>query len=87
MSDPIVAAMNVVLAGLAVVIVGHCYRGYDRNNSRPLAFLGLGIALITFPSFAVYLFVLLANGPAYVDVIAVAQVGGLVAILYAFRGA
>jgi hypothetical protein len=87
MSDPLVVGANVLLAGLAVLIVGHCYRGYDRNESRPLAFLGLGIALITFPSFVVYLLVRVYGAPAYVDLLVLAQVSGLISMLYAFRGA
>jgi hypothetical protein len=50
-------------------------------------FLGAGIALITLPSFVVYIVVSLTTAPAYVDLLVLTQVGGLVAILYAFRGA
>jgi hypothetical protein len=87
MTDPLVLGLNALVAGLAGVVVWQCYRGYARNGSRPLAFLGLGIALIAFPSFAVFALVSLANAPPYVDVLVVARVCGLLAVLYAFRGA
>ena len=87
MSDLPILVSATVPAVLGLLIVGHCYRGYDRNGSRPLAFLGLGIALLTLPSFVMYVLVALVGVPAYVDLIVLAQVGGLLSVLYAFRGA
>ncbi|WP_276258781.1 DUF7521 family protein [Haloglomus litoreum] len=86
-ADPVVVAASLLVAALALLVVAQCYRGYVRNGSRPLLFLGLGIGLVTLPS-------LLLSGasvafavPAYVDVVVVAQTLGLLSMLYAFTRA
>lgn len=87
MSDLPILLSATIPAVLGALIVGHCYRGYDRNGSRPVAFLGVGIALLTLPPFVMYVLVALTDLPAYVDLIVLAQIGGLLSVLYAFRGA
>ena len=85
--EPMVVAASLFAAVLSLVVVAQCYRGYVRNRSRPLAFLGLGIALVTLPSFLLSPVSLVFDVPAYVDVVVLAQTLGLLSLLYAFTRA
>ena len=85
--EPIVLAASLLAAALSLLVVTQCYRGYTRNGSRPLLFLGLGIALVTLPSLLFYSVVVAFAVPAYVDVVVLAQTLGLLSLLYAFTRA
>jgi hypothetical protein len=85
--DPLVLGANLLLGALSVVVVVQCYRGYRRNDSRPLLFLGVGIGLVTMPSFLLYGLVVGIGVPPYVDLLALTQTAGLLSILYAFTRA
>ncbi|MFC5367274.1 hypothetical protein [Salinirubrum litoreum] len=86
--SPAVVAVNALLIVTASLVVAQCFRGYVRNGSRPLAFLGLGIALLAV--LPTTLFVLDASLPvtlSYYDVFVLAQVLGLLSVLYALTRA
>lgn len=85
--EPIVIVSSLLVAVLSLLVVTQCYRGYTRNESRPLLFLGLGIALVTLPSLLLSSVVLVFAVPAYVDVAVLAQTLGLLSLLYAFTHA
>lgn len=78
---------SLFVATLSLVVVAQCYRGYVRNGSRPLLFLGLGVALVTLPSLLLYSVAVAFAVPAYVDVAVLAQLLGLLSLLYAFTRA
>lgn len=86
-ADPLVLGTNLLLAVLSTVVVVQCYRGYRRNDSRPLLFLGVGIGLVTLPSFVLYALVVGVGVAPYVDLLALTQTAGLLSILYAFTRA
>jgi hypothetical protein len=85
--DPLLVPANLFVAVLSVIIVAQCYRGYIRNGSRPLLFLGAGVALVTLPSLLLYPVSVAFGIPAYVDVAVVSQLFGLLLLLYAFTRA
>lgn len=85
--DPLTLGTNLLLAALSAVVVVQCYRGYRRNDSRPLLFLGVGIGLVTLPSFVLYVLVAGFGVPPYVDLLALTQTAGLLSVLYAFTRA
>ena len=84
---------TVVRAVTAVVgffVAYQAYRGYRRNDSRPMLYLGVGIAFVTTVSFVVSTLVVRPLGAS--DALAFlswtfANVVGLAAIFYAFTGA
>jgi hypothetical protein len=78
---------SLFVATLSLVVVAQCYRGYVRNGSRPLLFLGLGVALVTLPSLLLYSVAVAFAVPAYVDLVVLAQLLGLLSLLYAFTRA
>jgi hypothetical protein len=82
--DPLLVPVSLFVAALSLLIVAQCYRGYTRNGSRPLLFLGVGVALVTLPSLLLYPASVALGVPAYVDVAVVAQLFGLLSLLYAF---
>jgi hypothetical protein len=82
--DPLLVPASLFVAALSILVVVQCYRGYARNRSRPLLFLGLGVALVTLPSLLVYPVAVVFAVPAYVDVAVLAQLLGLLSLLYAF---
>jgi hypothetical protein len=45
--NALVPALALVATGLSALIAYHAYRGYRRNNSRPMLFLAVGFAFIT----------------------------------------
>jgi hypothetical protein len=84
---------TVVRAVTAVVgffVAYQAYRGYRRNDSRPMLYLGVGIAFVTTVSFVVSTLVVRPLGAS--DALSFlswtfANVVGLAAIFYAFTGA
>lgn len=86
-SDPLLVPASLFVAALSLLVVAQCYRGYARNGSRPLLFLGLGVALVTLPSLLLYPVSVTFAVPAYVDVVVLAQTLGLLSLLYAFTRA
>ncbi|TKX50374.1 hypothetical protein EXE48_14165 [Halorubrum sp. ASP1] len=85
--DPLLVPASLFVAALSVIVVAQCYRGYIRNGSRPLLFLGAGVALVTLPSLLLYPVSVALGIPAYVDVAVVSQLFGLLLLLYAFTRA
>lgn len=85
--NPLVVPASLFVAALSLVVIVQCYRGYARNGNRPLLFLGLGVALVTLPSLLLYPVSVVFAIPAYVDVAVVAQLLGLLSLLYAFTRA
>ena len=85
--SPVIIAASLFAAALSILVVTQCYRGYARNESRPLLFLGLGIALVTLPSLLFSSIVVAFGVPPYVDLIILAQTLGLLSLLYAFTRA
>lgn len=78
----------VLSAIIGLFIAYHAYRGYRRNDSRPMLFIAIGFVLVL--AFPFLVFLLYAAVPALsvtavVVVTQVSQVAGLLAILYALR--
>ncbi|SFR90524.1 hypothetical protein SAMN05216559_0802 [Halomicrobium zhouii] len=82
-----VTATVTALAGAFVAYQG--YRGYRRNDSRPMLYLAVGILLLTTVSFLVQQAVGLAAGGAATAQFAAltVSIAGLLAVLYSFTGA
>lgn len=85
---PTLARALTALVGFFVAY--QAFRGYRRNDSRPMLFLGVGIAFVTTVSFVVSTLVARPLGAS--EGLAVlswtlANVVGLAAIFYAFTGA
>lgn len=79
-------ATDVLSALLGVAIAYVAWRGYRRNDSRPMLFLSLGFVLaLAVPFVLLLVFVAVPGlGEGVVGVLTqVSQVAGLVAILYA----
>lgn len=77
-------------ATVGFFVAYQAYRGYRRNDSRPMLFLGVGIALVTTVSFVVSTLVVAPLGASEgVAVLSWAAINvlGLGAIFYAFTGA
>mgnify|MGYP000398038962 CR=1 FL=1 len=77
-------------AAVGLFVVYQAYRGYRRNDSRPMLFLGLGIFLVTVLPFVVT--TLLAAVPGVSDAAVllswtVLEIAGLGSIFYALTGA
>lgn len=77
-------------AAVGLFVAYQAYRGYRRNESRPMLFLGLGIFLVTVVPFVVT--TLLADALGASDAAAVLawtvfELLGLGSIFYALRGA
>jgi hypothetical protein len=62
--NALVVILALVATGLSAFISYHAYRGYRRNGSRPMLFLAIGFAFITFV-------------PFFVDIVFYAVVGRL----------
>ncbi|MCU4800319.1 hypothetical protein OB920_08040 [Halobacteria archaeon HArc-gm2] len=75
------------LVGAFVAYQG--YRGYRRNDSRPMLYLAVGILLLTTVTFLVQQVVGLATGGAVTAQFAAltVSIAGLLAVLYSFTGA
>lgn len=71
---------------IGVFIAYQAYRGYRRNNSRPMLFIAFGFVLVLAVPFCIFLvYGLLPGIPVTVVILTsqVSQVTGLLAILYA----
>ncbi|MEF8885693.1 MAG: hypothetical protein V5A44_11300 [Haloarculaceae archaeon] len=82
--------VRAVTALVGFFVAYQAYRGYRRNDSRPMLFLGVGIAFVTTVSFVVSTLVARPLGAS--DALAFlswtcANVVGLAAIFHAFTGA
>lgn len=84
-------AMEVVNLAIGLFIVYTAYRGYRRNESRPMLFIALGFFLVLGVPTALYLltFVGPRGDVAFTIAITVsmqlAEMGGYASILYALR--
>jgi hypothetical protein len=79
---------ELVGALLGLFVAYQAYRGYRRNESRPMLFIALGFVLIVgLPVALTVPFLLVPAIPqaAYQFTIQTAEVGGLVCIIYALR--
>nr|WP_246391659.1 hypothetical protein [Halosimplex pelagicum] len=77
-------------AAVGLFVAYQAYRGYRRNDSRPMLFLGIGIFLVTAAPFVVttlLISVLLASDAAGILAWATLEIVGLGSILYALTGA
>ncbi|WP_459192470.1 DUF7521 family protein [Halosimplex sp. J119] len=91
----VITVTPATLAGALTAVVGlfvayQAFRGYRRNDSRPMLFLGLGIFLVTALPFVVTS--VLAGPLGASDAVAVLawtllEIAGLSSILYALTGA
>ena len=85
---PVVTASATALVGAFVAF--QAYRGYRRNDSRPMLALAVGIALLTTVAFLVRQLVAVAGvaDPAGGQLAALTvSVVGLLVLLYSFTGA
>jgi hypothetical protein len=79
---------ELVGAVLGLFIAYQAYRGYRRNESRPMLFMSLGFVLVVgVPVLLTVPFLLVPSIPqaGYQFVIQTAEVAGLVCIIYALR--
>ena len=79
-----------VTATVGFFVAYQALRGYRRNDSRPMLFLGIGIAFVTTVSFVVSTFAVQPLGGSDGLVVlswTIAYVVGLASIFYAFTGA
>lgn len=75
-------------AVLGLFIAYQAYRGYRRNQSRPMLFMSLGFVLVVgVPVLLTIPFLFVASIPqaVYQFVIQTSEVAGLVSIIYALR--
>jgi hypothetical protein len=83
----IVALQALIALGGSVVVV-QSYRGYTRNESRPLAFFGLGIGLLTVgPPVLTAMFTFTGPATGLFETVLLMRVAGLLSLLYAFTRA
>jgi hypothetical protein len=79
-----------VTAAVGLFVAYQAYRGYRRNDSRPMLFLGLGIFLVTVVPFLVTMVLGGVSGVSDAVVLlswTVFEIVGLGSILYALTGA
>jgi hypothetical protein len=79
-----------VTAAVGLFVAYQAYRGYRRNDSRPMLFLGLGIFLVTVVPFLVTTVLGGVSGVSDAVVLlswTVFEIVGLGSILYALTGA
>ncbi|MFC4542769.1 hypothetical protein ACFO5R_12640 [Halosolutus amylolyticus] len=84
----VIQASEVLSVLLGLFIAYHAYRGYRRNDSRPMLFISIGFVLVLAVPFL--LLVLFLAVPFLTETIVallsqLSQLTGLVAILYALR--
>jgi len=81
--------INLVVALVGFLIVYTAYKGYRRNQSRPMFFIAVGFALAVGIPFLLFPLVLLGGGQTMAVVITLVQnvstLLGLLSILYALR--
>jgi len=81
-------AYEMVGAALGLFIAYLAYRGYRRNDSRPMLYLAIGFGVILglpIPVVAVSLLFPSLPGPAVQAFIQTLEIGGLLCIIYALR--
>lgn len=79
-------AAEVLTALLGIAIAYIAYRGYRRNQSRPMLYLAIGFVLvlgIPFVMFIFQTFIPIIPALVFVGAMQLSQVAGLVVILYA----
>ena len=79
---------ELVGAALGLFIAYQAYRGYRRNESRPMLFMSLGFVLVVgVPVLLTIPFLLVPSIPqaAYQFAIQTSEIAGLVSIVYALR--
>lgn len=80
---------ELVGAALGLYIAYLAFRGYRRNDSRPMLFISLGFVLVLgVPVLVLPLFYLLpfvGNGPVLQAVIQTFEIAGLLCIIHALR--
>lgn len=89
-AEGVVFLFSAVIAAAGVFVAYQAYRGYQRNASRPMLYLALGIVLLTaVPASVNYGLssVTTATDAEILLPITVAHLGGVAAILYALTRA
>lgn len=79
-------ATQILSVLIGMFIAYQAFRGYQRNESRPMLFIALGFILVLAVPFAIFVLYGVVPGiPVTAIIVAsqVSQVAGLVAILYA----
>lgn len=89
-SPQVATLARALTATVGFFVAYQAYRGYRRNDSRPMLYLGVGICLVTTVSFVVSTLIVRPLGAS--DGVAILawtllHVAGLASILYAFTGA
>jgi len=86
-ADLVLLASDYVTIALALVIAYVAFRGYDRNDSRPMLFVGLGFVLAFGGPGLVFILSLVAPIPELVvgGVTQAVEIIGMLTILYGFR--
>lgn len=77
---------DVLMALLGIFIAYHAYRGYRRNESRPMLYISIGFILVLAVPFVLLvagLVLSLISGTVVALVTQTSQIVGLLAILYA----
>lgn len=81
-------AYEMVGAALGLFIAYLAYRGYRRNDSRPMLYLAIGFGIILglpIPVVALSLLFPSIPGPAVQAFVQTLEIGGLLCIVYALR--
>lgn len=81
-------ATDLLSAVIGLFIAFQAYRGYRRNESRPMLFIAIGFVLALAVPFALFVvYVVIPSLPETLVAVLTqsSQVAGLVAILYALR--
>lgn len=84
----VLQATDVVGALLGLFIAYQAYRGYRRNQSRPMLFISLGFILVLgvpFTLFIVFLVVQTVPQTGFAALIQVSEIVGLTCIIYALH--
>jgi hypothetical protein len=85
---PLLQAYEMVGAALGLFIAYLAYRGYRRNDSRPMLYFAVGFGVILglpIPVVALSLLFPAIPGPSTQAVIQTLEMGGLLCIVYALR--
>ncbi len=81
-------AMQILSVVIGVFIAYQAFRGYQRNESRPMLFIAIGFVLVLAVPFCLFvLYGVLSVIPMTAVIVGsqLSQVSGLLAILYALR--
>jgi uncharacterized membrane protein (DUF441 family) len=85
---PLLQAYEMVGAALGLFIAFLAYRGYRRNDSRPMLYLAIGFGVILglpIPVVALSVLFPTISGPLAQAFIQTLEIGGLLCIVYALR--